>query len=116
MGARDVVLVQETGGTTCPALYYFVYVSASGAGATPAFGTCNALTRVIRKGARLLVTMAGFPGPFERTPARARAAGETHVFTYRAGAVTEKSQHAKEPPRTQCEGVPVRTARKEKPW
>ena len=92
MGATDVVLVQETGGTACPALYYFVRVSASGAKATPAFGTCDEFTQVTRKGDRILVSMPGFQGPFEPAAAGAKATREQHVFTYRAGVVTEKGE------------------------
>jgi hypothetical protein len=95
MGATDVVLVQETGGTACPALYYFVSVSASGAKATPAFGTCDELTKVTRKGNRILVSMPGYRGPFEPAAARAKAAREKHVFTFRAGKVTEKGKPVK---------------------
>src|SRR6266508_3830563 len=34
IGAADVVLVTDNGGTACPALYYFVTVTKSGAKAT----------------------------------------------------------------------------------
>src|SRR6266536_5438631 len=41
IGAADAVLVTDNGGTSCPALYYFVTVTKSGAKVTPAFGTCS---------------------------------------------------------------------------
>jgi hypothetical protein len=92
IGATEVVMVQETGGTACPALYYFVRVSASGAEATPAFGTCDEFTQVTRNGDRILVSMPGYQGPFEPAAAREKAAREGHVFTYRDGMVTEKGK------------------------
>lgn len=95
MGPSDVALLQDNVGTGCPALYYFVRVSTSGAKATPAFGTCHELTKVVRKGDRILVTMPGFLGPFEPKAAQAKAARETHVFTYRAGVVTEHGRRVR---------------------
>ena len=88
--AADVVLVEEAGGTACPALYYFVRVSASGeVKATTAFGTCGEFDSVTRKGDTILVTLPGYLGPFEHEAARAKAARERHVYTYRNGALTK---------------------------
>jgi hypothetical protein len=95
MGAADVVLVEETGGSGCPALYYFVRVGASGARATHVFGTCSEYTKITRKGDRILVTMPGFRGPFEPASDRKKAARETHVFTFRNGVITEKGRPVK---------------------
>lgn len=89
MGKTDVALLQETGGTGCPALYYFVSVSASGARATHVFGTCSELKKVTRKGRTIRVTMPGFLGPLEPQAAKEKAFRETHVFTFRDGVVTE---------------------------
>jgi len=97
MGAADVILVQETGGNACPALYYFVRVSASGAKATAAFGTCDELTQVTRKGDTISVSLPGYLGPFEPAAAREKAAREQHVFTYRAGVVSEKGEPVRKP-------------------
>src|SRR5947209_19185614 len=41
VGASDVLLVTDNGGTACPALYYFVNVTKFGAKATPSFGSCS---------------------------------------------------------------------------
>ena len=60
LGATDVVLVTDNGGTACPTLYYFVSVTNSGAKATPAFGTCAELTSLKRVGNSISVTMPGF--------------------------------------------------------
>jgi hypothetical protein len=95
VGGKDVVLLQETGGSACPALYYFVTVSPSGARATRAFGTCAEQISVSQKGDRILVSMPGHLGPFEPAGAREKAAKEKHVFTYRAGMVSESGKPVK---------------------
>src|SRR5260370_12132114 len=41
MGAADVVLVTDNGGTPCPALYYFVTFTKSTAKPTPPFAHCT---------------------------------------------------------------------------
>jgi hypothetical protein len=94
IGATDVVLVTNYGGTACPAEYYFVTVSKSGAKGTAAFGTCNDDATVKRTGDSILVTMHGYRGPFEPEAERTKAAHETHVFVYRDGAMTERG-HAR---------------------
>lgn len=92
IGETDVVLVTVIGGTACPYLYYFASATKSGAKATSAFGTCNEATNTERKGDSISVTMHGFLGPFEPETQRRKAFGETHVFVFRDGAVTEKGK------------------------
>src|SRR6266496_3306186 len=89
IGAADVVLVTDNGGTACPALYYFVTVTKSGAKATSSFGSCSDLIKLKRMGDSILVSMPGYAGPSEPKRAQTRAARERHVFIYRAGVVTE---------------------------
>ncbi len=95
IGATDVVLVTNNGGSGCPAVFYFVSVTRSGAKATPEFGTCSDLATVKRKGNSISVTMPGFLGPFEPKSAQRRVAKERHVFIYRAGVVTENGKPVK---------------------
>jgi len=95
IGTSDVVLVTDNGGTACPALYYFVTVTKSGAKATPAFGTCSDLIKVKRTGASISVSMPGYRGPFESKRSQSRAARENHVFIYHAGVVTENGKPVK---------------------
>ena len=96
IGATDVVVVTNNGGSGCPAVFYFVTVTQSGAKATPAFGTCSDLAAVKRKGVSISVTMPGFVGPsVESKSAQRRAAKERHVFIYRAGVVTENGKPVK---------------------
>jgi hypothetical protein len=92
VGAADVVLVTNEGGTACPYLYRFVTITRSGAKPTPAYGTCAALNRIERAGDTLRVYMDGFRGPFEPVQEQRAAAMERHVFVYRAGVVTENGR------------------------
>lgn len=41
MGQTDILLLQNTGGTACPAQFQIVYISPSGLRASPEFGTCS---------------------------------------------------------------------------
>ena len=95
IGAADVVLVVDNGGTACPALYYFVTVTKAGAKATPPFGTCSDLIKIKRTGESISVSMPGYRGPMESTRAQNRAARENHIFIYRAGVVTENGKPVK---------------------
>lgn len=95
IGATDVVLVLDNGGTGCPSLYYFVSASKSGARATPAFGTCGDVISVKQMGDSIRLTMRGFRGPFEPESAQLRAARQRHVFVFRAGVVTKNGKIVK---------------------
>jgi hypothetical protein len=95
VGASDVVLVTDNGGTACPAIYYFVTVTKSGAKVTPSFGTCSDLIKVKRLGDSVSVSMPGYQGPFESKRAQSRAARERHVYIYHAGEVTENGKPVK---------------------
>ncbi len=95
IGAADVVLVTDNGGTACPAIYYFVTVKESGAKVTPSFGTCSDLIKTKRVGDSISVSMPGYQGPFASKRAQSRAARERHVFIYRAGVVTENGKPVK---------------------
>ncbi len=84
IGTSDVVLVTNNGGTGCPAEYYFVTVTKSGAKVTPSFGTCSDLIKVKNVGDSISVSMPGFK----------RARGR-HVYVYRAGVVTDNGKPVK---------------------
>lgn len=89
LGATDVVLVRDNGGTACPFLYYFVTVSKSGAKATSSFGTCGEITEVKPAGKSITVVMPGYRGPFEPQKERKAAQRQKHTFTFRDGVVKE---------------------------
>jgi hypothetical protein len=95
IGTSDVVLITDNGGTSCPALYYFVTVTKSGAKVTPSFGTCSDLIKIKRTGDSISVSMPGYQGPSESKRAQLRAARERHVFIYHAGVVTENDKPVK---------------------
>jgi hypothetical protein len=92
VGASDVVLVTDNGGTACPAIYYFVTVTKSGAKVTPSFGTCSDLITVKRVGDSISVSMPVHQGPGMSRTARSRTARGRHVYIYRAGVVTENGK------------------------
>ena len=89
---QDIVLLQDTGGTACPALYRFATLTPQGIAVTREFGTCSALAAVtleeVPKGAQEpLVTMAGTLDAVEpgQEPPRMRL----HHFALRQGQVQE---------------------------
>ena len=95
MGAADVVLVTDNGGTGCPAMFYLVTVTSAGAKASRPFGSCSEFANVRRRGNSISVTMPGFLGPFEPRAAQRRAARRRHVFIYRGGVVYENGKPVK---------------------
>lgn len=90
IGAADVVLITNVGGTACPRLYYFVTVTQAGAESTHTFGTCNAVVSVKHRGNIIHVTMHGYRGPFEPRAEQRKAAAQTHSFVYQHGNVSEE--------------------------
>ena len=91
---QDIVLLQDTGGTACPALYRFATLTPKGIAVTPAFGTCTDIATVtlneVQDGVpEPVVTMAGFLGPFEPEEEQRRAHMQLHQFTLRQGQVHE---------------------------
>ena len=93
---QDIVLLQDTGGTACPALYRFATLSPQGIGVTPEFGTCtNIATVAIDEGHggshEPIVTMNGSRGPLEPEEEQRRAHMQLHRFVLRQGQVHEIS-------------------------
>jgi hypothetical protein len=95
IGATDVVLVTDNGGTACPYMFYFVTISSSGAKATRPFGTCGEFVSMKHTGNSISLTMQGFQGPFEPEAEQVKAARQRHVFLYRGGVVTENGRPIK---------------------
>ena len=91
---QDIVLLQDTGGTACPALYRFATLSPQGIEVTPEFGTCSNIATVAtgegHSGLREpVVTMNGSRGPFEPEEEQRRAHMQLHRFVLRLGQVHE---------------------------
>ncbi len=96
LGKNDVFLLQNTGGTACPALFTFVTVNAAGLKATPEFGTCSDIiypTSDLKDS--VTVAMVGSSGPFEPTFEKQKAATQTTVYKYFKGQLwkNEKPLH-----------------------
>ena len=88
---KALYVVQDTGGTACPAQLYIVEVTTAGATATDAFGTCSDEIKMAKTAGGLTLTMPGFAGQSEDgTQALSTAADATHAFTYRAGRISER--------------------------
>ncbi len=92
---RDLVLVQDNGGTACPAQFYFISVSASGAKATSEFGTCADLITVKKMPDSISVTMPGYQGSFESKAAQRKASKEKHVYVFNGVVLTENGKPIK---------------------
>lgn len=91
---QDIVLLQDTGGTACPALYRFASLTPQGIAVTPEFGTCSNIATVAtgegHSGLREpVVTMNGSRGPFEPEEEQRRAHMQLHRFVLRLGQVHE---------------------------
>lgn len=87
VGDSDVLLMQDNGGTACPALYLFVTVSASGAKASEEFGSCNEVASVTQEGDAINVTMPGFKmvnGVYKQSGEKTKCS-----FSFKSGAVTK---------------------------
>ena len=88
----DLVLLQDTGGTACPALYRFALLRREGIRVTPEFGSCSDLATFTLQDAadgteEPQLAMPGFLGPFEPEEAQQRAAMRLHRFVLRQGQV-----------------------------
>lgn len=95
LNTADVVLIQDNGGTACPAQYYFITVSQASAKPTQAFGTCSDLIKTVKRGNSIVVSMPGFTGPFESKTAKTKATKETHVYSFADGLLKENGNLVK---------------------
>lgn len=93
-GDADLLLVEHTQGTSCPATYTFFTVTANAVSASPEFGTCAEVSEVKPNGNTIRLAMPGFKGPFESPESQAAAANERHVFVFHDGVVKDQSVDA----------------------
>jgi hypothetical protein len=84
MGATDVLLLQSSGGTACPALFRFVNINPGGVlRVSPEFGTCSDIIYpTFDPKVGVTVAMVGFSGPFEPIADRKKAAMTKAVYTW----------------------------------
>jgi len=59
IGDDDLVIIENRGGTACPALFNFVLIGANGARSYPTFGTCSDIYQAEHSGNAVAVTMQG---------------------------------------------------------
>ena len=97
MGQSDVLLLQNTGGTGCPALFHFLTVSAADLRATPEFGTCSEIIypSMDTKTATVTITMNGFMGPSEPEVEKRKAYMTKMVFRFVNGRVIKNGKPLK---------------------
>ena len=96
LGKNDVFLLENAGGTACPALYRLVTINGAGLRATPEFGTCSEIiypTSDLKES--VTVAMPGFRGPFNPVAEQQKMRMTKTVYTYRNGQVSENGKPIK---------------------
>ncbi|WP_126242814.1 hypothetical protein [Burkholderia gladioli] len=94
---RRAVLVQNNGGTACPATYRWVTVSDGGYTVSAEFGSCSDLVKVSTVSERMVVTMPGFAGDAEPAAERKRAARKRMTYAYDGKTLTENGKPVSAP-------------------
>ncbi len=89
---RRAVLVQNNGGTACPATYRWVTISDGSYVISPEFGSCSDLVKVATVSETLVVTMPGFAGDLEPAAERKRAARTKMKYVYDGKTLTENGK------------------------
>jgi hypothetical protein len=82
---RDLVVVQDNGGTGCPALLYIIDVSKAGAKTTGAFGSCTDLVQITSIANGVRISMQGFVGPAGSQNDIRKALRKRYVYEYQFG-------------------------------
>lgn len=97
IGKSDILLLQDNGGTACPALFRFVTISPKGLSSTPEFGTCSDIIypTMNSETATITITTNGFRGPFEPEADKRKAYMTKTVFRFANGRVTENGKPLK---------------------
>ena len=94
IGKIDVLLLQNAGGTACPALFHFVHVGPTGLRVSPEFGTCSDIIYPsFDPKTGVTVSMIGFQGPSQPVTAQRKAAMSKTVYRWTTdGRVTENGK------------------------
>lgn len=85
IGDDHIVLVENQGGSACPALFNFVAARPNGGQSYPTFGTCSDLYQVERSGDSVVVTMQG-------------QGNETHRYVFANGSLTDNGKQIESQP------------------
>lgn len=91
----DVVLVQDNGGTGCPALYYLLNISSSGVKPTPEFGSCTDLIFVKKMKKSIVVKMGGYRHISSSKAEFKKASKEKFTYVFKGGVLTENGKRLK---------------------
>ena len=92
IGANDVLLLQETGGQACPALFWFVTLTTKGVHTTKPFGSCSDVIYPRFKGTQITVSMPGSAGPFQSSREKEQARRTRLDFVFADGKVTLRGE------------------------
>lgn len=98
MGATDVLLLQSSGGTACPAMFRFVNIGLGGVlRASPEFGTCSDIIYpTFDSKVGVTVAMVRFRGALEPAAEQRKAAMTKTVYRWNAhGQLTENEKPAR---------------------
>ncbi len=100
---RDIMLLQSTGGTACPALYRFATLTQQGIAVTPEFGTCSDIASILLPDPQPgndpepVLSIIDFKGPYEPEAEQQQAARSLHRFALRQGKVLELEPEQAQP-------------------
>lgn len=97
LGAVDAALLQDTGGTACPAQFYIATTSPAGAVVTQGFGSCSDSIELTQEGEAISLSMPGFVGPADPEAKQRVAVAEKHVFRFTGGVLTENGAALRKP-------------------
>lgn len=97
MGQSDVLLLQNTGGTACPALFRLITVNAAGLRSTPEFGSCSEIIYPTWDSKTGIVTVAmnGFMGSANSEAEKNKAYMTKTVFRFASGQLMENGKLVK---------------------
>lgn len=82
MDDRDIILVMNTGGSGCPALFSIINLGAKNFHVSEEFGTCSDLIRLRMPNNQLHIDMVDFRGPFEPEADQIKASKTIKKFIY----------------------------------
>lgn len=96
IGNQDVILLQNTGGSACPALYQFIIVQAGSVKATPEFGSCSDIIYPRWDGQHTItIDMLGYSGPMGSEKEQRQAAMSKETYRYAQGRVMFQGKEIK---------------------
>lgn len=100
IGAADIVLLQDNGGTGCPAQYRFITLSGDDITVSPTFGSCSDLIKTRQNRQQIVVTMPAFRTYEEwlqmSKVERRRLDAQAAVYIYENGIVYESGKPIKQ--------------------